>query len=150
MPTTIRETVLAAVATKLDAISGTNFKRTATPPVDYDDLPAIRQYSGNHVPVPQNTGSELRTMRVDVEIYVTAATDDELDPALNDLYGKVYSALIDPVDPTHGVPAVRHVRKALYDNPDILSEDQARSFYGTLLGFEINFETAESDPYNAG
>jgi len=150
MPTSVEETIFAAVATKLDAIAGYSFERNLSREVQISDVPMIILIDGDDDQTPYTTGSDLYHVRFDVELFVSGASDAELGPALSELQAKVKATLEDPADPKLGIPAVRDVRYLTRSQPDFIGPDAAQRIYGTALAYEVDFETAEGDPYTAG
>ena len=145
MAETRREKVLAAVKTALEGMSGVNVYRNRAADVLPGEMPAVVQLDGGHEVVPRNTGETPYTLEFTVQGYATAADDDALTAAVDGLYGEVVAALV--ADPTLGGIA-SDVREVAMSAPEFLREDQEAPFAAFAVDFEVDFETAETSPYD--
>lgn len=107
MPTALRETVVAALAAKLaaiSAISGLTVARNLSKSPTHDDCPLLVVREGTQRLHDEASSVKIYDATVEIEGYVTAASDALLGPAINELWGRALDAL--EADKTLGVAAV--------------------------------------------
>ena len=138
--TTIREQCLAAFAAALGAVPGITVERNRTARVR--KFPSAIVLDGGQVPNTASTQATFYTLRVSVEVWITASTDAGLGPGISGMYGKVVTAAL--ADPTLDGVAV-DVREGEMSDPDIDREEGIGPTAAFEIGFEIDFLTAEGD-----
>jgi|GEM_PF-1933029 len=154
MPTTIREQVLASVETTLKAIDPDNLgvDRNRDDEPTSDEMPRLVQFDGGHQSKTIANGEADRTLGFTVQGYVTVlpvqdgqALRKALTLAADDLYGRTVLAL--SVDATLGGLAVDIVETNFAD-PEFIVTEGDTPFAVIAIDFEVEFVTAEKDPYS--
>lgn len=145
MTTTIREQVFAAIKTALDKVVGVTVFRNRDDELAASEMPALVLLDGGHDVVDLSSGETNYTARFSVELYATAATDAALGAALTALWGAAVVAL--RADVTLGGLAV-DCREVGLSDPQVLREGQGAPFAAAVLEGEVDFATAEGDPFN--
>ena len=96
--------------------------------------------------ISDETGATRYRLVVDVEGYVTAASDSALGPAINSLYAELTRLALG--DFSLGGTAV-DVREGDLDDVYI-DPDASRPTGAFSMSFEIDFSTATGDPFTLG
>lgn len=121
MPTPLRESVLAAVADRLqDMIPGVPVERARRAPVGIDERPRLVVRGGDAAADESQSPMEtFWTFGVSVSGYVAAASDLAAEQALSTLHAQVMEAL-QAVDlgPASVQPTIGLAEMALYDSAD--------------------------------
>lgn len=145
-----REQVLAAVKTALETVPGIlpdQVDRNRSDAVNLkEETPRLVLVDGGHELREDQTGDDEYRLSVDVDIYATAASDAELGPALNLLWGNVVKTL--QADLTLGGLA-QDIRQVDMSDPEPLKEKGAPSAIVAQVSFDVFFATAERDPFTA-
>jgi hypothetical protein len=144
MTATRRAVVLAVVGTALAGMADVQAFNGRDTDIAATEMPAVVLRDGGHDVRDGISGEASYTLAFTVEGFVTGTDEAAIAAAVDDLYGKVVKALV--ADPTLGGEAsdVRHVSMSA---PDPLTEDQDAPYAVIELDFEVDFETAENDPY---
>jgi tetrahydromethanopterin S-methyltransferase subunit D len=148
MPTTARETLLAAATTKLAAIAGITglaVERNRRDAVE--DFPMIVARDGSSRIGERLTGIDRLVVSVDVECYASGATPAAAGQKLNELYGAAAAALL--ADPTLGVGGF-DVREVDGGEPLIDTGDAAVPVASLSARFELEAWVRTDDPYTIG
>lgn len=148
MPTTVRETLLAAATAKLAAITGIAglvVERNRRDPVE--DFPMIVPRDGGSRLGERLTGIDRLYVTLDVECYATGATMIEAAQRLHELYGAAAAALL--ADTTLGVGAF-DLREADGGEPILDTSDAATPVASLSARFEIEAWVKTDDPYTLG
>ena len=146
MADAIREQIMAAVKTDLDALSETAFRNLQR---DYvgDDLPAVNLLEGGHDSIQENASRTDYDLEVVIEIAAAGAELDGSDaPALlNAVYKSVANKLLAANDegPPFGLATVQGIRELGMDPPEAVNLEAP-----TLIAsvrFEVRFNTGVRD-----
>lgn len=143
MTTSVRETVLAAVATKLAGVSGATVYRNRGKEIAESALPALNLVDGGATVVETGHAFALYTMSATVEGYCKAATAALLGPAINDLHAKTLAAVM--ADRTLGNIAIDIREGDLGVEIDRTDGASPNGAFSLLL--EIDYATIPGDPY---
>lgn len=142
-----REQVLAAIKAALDTAFPGQVDRNRTNEVNLkNETPRLVMVDGGHELREDQTGEDEYRLSVDVDLYVTAATDDELGPALNTLWAGVVKAL--QADLSLG-GLTQDIRQVDMSDPEALKEKGAPPAIFAQVSFDVFFATAERDPSQA-
>jgi hypothetical protein len=148
MPTTWRETALAAAFVKLQAISGISGLTMARNRVDaVEDFPMVVQRDGSQELLEGPVGADYWAIAVEVELFARPAAGTDLGTSIDVLYGAVKAALL--ADTTLG-GAATDVRETSFTGPLPDFTDSATAQAGATVGFEIRVWAKTDDPYNLG
>lgn len=142
------EQVLVAANTALDTIAGVNVFRHQFLPLKQSQLPAIvllNRTAADESVVSIGAGLSLHALIVGIELTVTAATGETAGTALNGLYASAVTALTSDTTLGGYVFDVRETGIELVQLDD--SRANAASAVA-IVNFEIEYTTAESDPYS--
>lgn len=145
MPTTVRETLLAAAAAKLAAITGISglvVKRNWRDPVAAP--PMIIMRDGSSRVMMRLTGADQVAIGFDAECYAQGADGQAAAQALNTLYGAVAAAVLG--DHTLGGSAL-DVRELELGDPLLDVTDGALAIASQVVRFEIVAMIKPDDPY---
>lgn len=149
MPLTIRETLLAAAAAKLAAITGiaglapAQIERNRRDAVEL--MPAIVQRDGGTRVADRLVGMDRQMTALDVELYASAADGEAAAVQLDALLGAVQAALF--ADTTLGVGAF-DVRLVDVSDPIIDVGDGAAAVASLVARFELEAWLRPDDPFN--
>ena len=142
-----REQVLAAIKTALEAVLPGQVDRNRTTEVNLqEETPRLVMMDGGHELREDQTGEDEYRMSVDVDLYATAADDDDLGAALNALWAAVVTAL--QADLSLG-GLTSDIRQVDMSDPEVLKEKGAPPAILAQVSFNVFFATAEGDPSTA-
>lgn len=147
MALSIREKILAAFFVKLDGIAGLTAYRNRDRKVSEDKHPAVVQRDGGLSRAPYDGVNIITvTLRIDVEVYVTATTDEALGAAISDAYAKVTAGMLD--DSTLGGLTTDLVEAEDIMSDPLISNDQSGKPHAAFnMGFNAIFQLNPTDPY---
>jgi hypothetical protein len=93
--TAVREQVLAALKTRLETLQATipTLKVYRNRRTQLDEAPGLAIEDGAQATQPDQVRIKFHTLQPIIEGYVTAATDDEIGAAGNELYRRVIDAI---------------------------------------------------------
>ena len=142
MPTAIREQIMAALKTALDAaLPGVVVERDRS--IEVETYPAVVLLDGDHTIETLNHGVDDVAMQVMCEVYVEAATDAAVGPAYNDLQARVVAAML----ADRQIAGVLDIEEERTDEPALVrGEGQQPTKVGTT-DFRVHYQRLLGDPY---
>jgi len=148
MTLSVREQILAAIETSLGTVAGVTVFRNRDDELGINEMPALVMLDGGQTVADRETGGDDYTLRFSVEINATAATAATLGPAASDLWALLTQTLA-ALAVSAGFCALASVmRQTSMADPAIGREGQSKSFAVFEAFFEVDYSTAEADPYN--
>lgn len=137
------ETIMAAIATKLGAITGiSGLTVTREPDAALTALPALALFEGDCTPQQDFTGQRDWTLGVDIEAFAGGTDARAAAATLSLLVAKVTTALV--ADVTLGI-GCRDLRPASGAAP-VRGDVQGQiTFRAISLRFEVDYATPETD-----
>jgi hypothetical protein len=146
MTDTRRKRALDAVSAALAAITGVadlQVEDNRDAPVEH--FPTVIVQDDPESVASRVTGSALKTIDFQVEVYVDAPTTAALRGAFDLVYGKVLQALENLGSPDGVISDVRHAGTSA---PDQDTRDGANPSWACAMAFELDYWVADGDPYN--
>lgn len=154
MTATIREQVLSATQAALEAItSPPNIFRNRSTVVMPSEMPAVVLYDGAESVGAEGEFSTGRMvyLTLDLETWVSSTKDENLGPDLNDLSGKLITALMNAEAINNGAASVAiDTRYDGMDQPVVDRAQGSRPFIGAVLRFTVQYQVAARDPTSQG
>ena len=148
MTTTIRENCLIAFKTQLQTIAGVTVYRFRDVDITKDQMPCLVMIDGGEQTDESSFYKHISHMNVGVESYLRASTDDQLGPAISDLYGKIKAAIMS--NRTLGGNAVDcTVATDAMSDPIIERVEGKPPGAAFQANFIIEFHTKPNDPTQA-
>lgn len=147
-PVSIREQCLAAVAAILAGVAedeGAKFLRNPDFQLSRADAPVIVMMDGDERAEDDETGLVSLVIDVAVGLLIGFRNHAEVGPGLSEWRAKVRLAMA--ADPSLGGVA-RHVRYVEASGVDVPDQPGGKPLAGLVLGFEIETQEAEDDPYS--
>lgn len=141
MPLPMREQIMQAILTRLQAIEGVTIARTPDTEFDENDIPAIAVIDGGHSVDYTNAGLLIYETTVSVELFVKSDGDTTLGTEINNLYDQVMSVIF--ADPTLGGLVIA-VRETELDDPEIGRIVGQSPNAGAVLRLNIQFMTSDN------
>lgn len=141
----LRERNLAAFFALLGGIDGvTSTARNPRDSLEPASLDRLVQLDGGHRLLEDIHGQDEYALEVDVEIYAGAASEAELAPAFNLLWGRLVKTVFDNRDLGGLAQEVRHIGM---EEPEFERSEDVGPFVVAVASFEIRFATAYGDPF---
>lgn len=146
MPDTRRKQALDAVSAALAAITGVpDLKVEDNRDAEVEHFPTLIVQDDPESVASRVTASTLKTIDVQVDVYVAAPTTAQLRGAFDLVYGKVLQALENLGSPNGVISDVRHTATSA---PDADMRDGASPSWACAMVFELDYWVADGDPYN--
>jgi hypothetical protein len=148
--TSVRETILAEVATRLAATATDldyGFERNRLAEVEGDDLPMLVMYDGGLQVIDGDVGGLWRQMPVTVSAYVAPLAEADLGPDISAVVAAIETSIRPDGDVTLGGLAGVKWTELLEMSDPVFSDDQDTRPHAVFdVVFAVTFATAEFDP----
>jgi hypothetical protein len=144
MPTPVRESILAAIKTALDGVSGATAYRNIYLPLKETELPAMVLFDGDQTSQVHSVTQMIHNLLVEVECTVEGT---DVGATQNDIYAKVVQAVC--ADTTLGGYSVDVREAGMF--LDEIDDSRASTVKSTFtINFEVDYLTKEGNPYQIG
>lgn len=142
--TTIKAALVSAAAT-FPGGAATVFRAPRTA-IEEETAPAVYLFAGGMRNTEGATGAERRAMGIDLEIMVSAASDELLDTAISEAHAWAASTMLALIESAAFTGWADDIREIEMSDPEPLGEASAAPTAVFGISFEVFFETAELDP----
>jgi len=142
MTATVREQIIEALIETLSDIDDITVERSRLTPVQH--YPSVVLRDGEQSSAIIDSESKQHAMQIEVEGYVQAADSSAVSSAMNDLYGKIVSALL--ADDQIG--GLANDLREVSMTPILENESGKRATAAFMVLFEVEYQTGHADPYS--
>jgi hypothetical protein len=151
MTTTVREQVISRINTVVSGMSSPpNIYRNPTTFPTTANMPFVVLYDGDES-IKQDTdefaGILIVHLTANMTLWVTGVDDNALGPALNDLMGRLVTALTTDSQLNNGIAL--DIRYDGMDQP-VTDKDGTTPRMGAVLRFQVRYQMAARDPTSQG